>query len=210
MIDYTKVTVTGKLEAGLELNHTTPSEAIYAGTLLVPRTSGKIDRVPVHIPGRLYEEAKKAIDGDMIITGTLRLYSAQDGERSYTRLTVLASYVGGIGEDNEVSNYVNIVGAITKPPVYRTTPMGREICDVMLAVNRGYNHVDYIPCIAWGGNARVMSKYDVGTRLRVLGRFQSREYEKVLENGEVEKRTTNEISINKIRASIGENSASEE
>ena len=204
-MDYTKITVTGRLEAALELSHTTPSEAIYKGTVLVPRLSGTVDRVPVHIPGRLYEDAKKAAESEMVIvTGVLRQYSVRDGERSYTRLTLLASYIGGISEGGTASNYVNIVGTISKPPVYRSTPLGREICDLMLAVNRGYDHIDYIPCIAWGGKARAMSNTPVGTRLRIIGRFQSREYEKVLESGETEKRTAFEVSINKLRVASGD------
>lgn len=205
-MDYTKITVTGRLEAALELSHTTPSEAIYKGTVLVPRLSGTVDRVPVHIPGRLYEDAKKAAENDMVIvTGVLRLYSVRDEERSYTRLTLLASYIGGIKEGGTASNYVNIVGTISKPPVYRSTPLGREICDIMLAVNRGHDHIDYIPCIAWGGKARAMADSPVGTRLRIIGRFQSRDYEKLMENGETEKRTAYEISINKLRVASADN-----
>ena len=198
-MDHNKITVVGNLESELELSHMTPSEAIYTGTLLVPRTSGTVDRVPLHIPGRLYDDARKAGQGMIIISGVVRVYSVQDGERSYTRPTLLASYVNEVSEDT-ASNYVSLVGTICKPPVFRCTPFGREICDIMLAVSGTHEHVNYIPCIVWGGNARRSSKLEVGTHLHVVGRFQSREYNKLLESGEVEKRITYEVSVNRLRA----------
>lgn len=197
--DSTKITVCGRLESGLELSHNTPSEAIYKGVLLVPRTSGTVDRVPVHIPGRLYTDAMNASDGIMAVSGVLRTYCTKAGNGSYTRVTMLASEVSKGGSDTPV-NLVNITGTITREPVFRSTPLGREICDIMLAVNRGHGHIDYIPCIAWGGNARTASaSYHVGGRLHVVGRFQSREYTKLLESGEAVTCTTYEISISKMK-----------
>lgn len=201
-MDHNKITVIGKLESELTLSHMTPSEAIYTGTLLVPRTSGIIDSVPLHVPGRLYDDARRAGLGQVIVSGVLRVYSVLEGERSYTRPTLLASYINEINDDT-ASNYVSLVGTICKPPVFRLTPFGREICDIMLAVNGSHEHINYIPCITWGGNARRSSKLEVGTQLHVVGRFQSREYNKLLESGETEKRMAYEVSVNHLRSKPG-------
>jgi single-stranded DNA-binding protein len=103
-----------------------------------------------------------------------------------------------------VSNEVDLTGFICKPPIYRQTPFGREITDILIAVNRAYNKSDYIPCIAWGRNARFCSKMPVGTEVKVTGRVQSRNYEKKYEDGTVEQRVAYEVSVSNLEVVNGE------
>ena len=100
-----------------------------------------------------------------------------------------------MGAENDTLNRVELIGALCKPPVYRSTPFGREICDMMLAVNRAFGKSDYLPCIAWGRNAQYAARFHVGDRVRIGGRLQSREYQKLLENGEYMSRNAFEVSV---------------
>ena len=169
-------------------------------TLDVQRLSGQYDKVPLTISERLMGDISLDVGEKIGVYGQLRSYNKVVGERSKLVLKVFVRELG-IGDDQN-PNYIEIEGYVCKPTVYRTTPFGREICDVLLAVNRAYNKSDYIPCIAWGRNARYAQSFEVGDKVLVSGRIQSREYQKALEDGSYESRTAYEVSINKIEKTI--------
>jgi primosomal replication protein N len=132
------------------------------------------------------------------ISGQFRSYNKLTDGRSKLMLTVFVRDISEECGDDKNPNQIDLVGYICKDPIYRTTPFRREICDVLVAVNRAYNKSDYIPCIAWGRNARFVSGLSVGTKITLSGRIQSREYQKQLLNGETDTRTAYEISVNRI------------
>jgi primosomal replication protein N len=134
------------------------------------------------------------------VEGQFRSYNNYENEKNRLILTVFAKEIKEIEISEEigkdvVTNEVRLVGYVCKKPIYRTTPFGREIADMLLAVNRAYNKSDYIPCIAWGRNARFCQNIEVGTEVKVVGRVQSRTYEKKHEDGTVEARVAYEVSI---------------
>ena len=127
------------------------------------------------------------------MTGQVRSYNKVIEGAGRLMITLFAQSVTPTN-DNETLNRVELCGALCKPPVYRSTPFGREICDMMLAVNRAFGKSDYIPCIAWGRNAQYASRFHVGDHLRIGGRLQSREYQKLMDNGEYIVRNAFEVS----------------
>ncbi len=160
--------------------------------LVVPRLSGAQDRLNIVLPEREAESGQIAEGAWLRVEGELRSYNDRSGTGSRLVITVLARKIGP-GEGTAV-NEVYLSGAICKEPVFRETPLGREICDLLLAVNRRYGRTDYLPCIAWGRVAAACSEMAVGAPLSIEGRVQSRNYHKVLETG-VETRTAFEVSI---------------
>ena len=193
----------GRLEARPELSHEVMNEPFYTATLLVKRLSGTIDRLPVTLPGKLLTD--DLIDGDqlLLMQGQVRSYNKVVEGAGRLMVTLFVQHIAP-GGDNDTLNRVELSGALCKPPVYRSTPFGREICDLMLAVNRAFGKSDYIPCIAWGRNAQFASRFHVGDRLRVTGRLQSREYQKLLENGEYMVRNAFEVSCFTLEAEQGQ------
>ena len=188
-----RIAAAGRLDGPLELSHEVMNEPFYTGTLAVRRLSGAVDRLPVTIPGKLMALLPENRERLLLVTGQVRSYNkVVDGAG---RLMVTL-FVQGLQEtsDNDTLNRVTLSGALCKPPVYRSTPFGREICDMMLAVNRAFGKSDYIPCIAWGRNAQYAARFAVGDRLKLTGRLQSREYQKLLENGEYLSRCAYEVS----------------
>ena len=179
------------------------NEPFYAGTLLVKRLSGAVDRLPVTIPGKLL--AINEIDRDqlLLVSGQVRSYNKVVEGSGRLMVTLFVQSMTPTAE-NDTMNKVNLVGVLCKPPIYRSTPFGREICDMMLAVNRAFGKSDYIPCIAWGRNAQYASRFHVGDRVRLSGRLQSREYQKLLENGEYMVRNAYEVSAFTLEAAEGE------
>ena len=169
----------------------------------MPRLSGNADIIPITISERLLVEQDLEIGKNIVIEGQFRSYNSYQNEKNRLVLTVFAKEVTFAKEDEEEfkpskensSNEVVLDGFICKKPVYRKTPFGREIADVLLAVNRAYNKSDYIPCIAWGRNARFCENMPVGTEVRVVGRVQSRQYEKKYEDGTSEIRIAYEVSV---------------
>ena len=174
----------GRLERPLELSHEVMNEPFFAGVLQVKRLSGAIDRIPITVPGKLLAQ-------DGLPTDQLLMIVVENAGR--LMVTLFAQSIS-FGCDNDTLNRVELAGALCKPPVYRSTPFGREICDMMLAVNRAFGKSDYIPCIAWGRNAQYASRFQVGDRVRIGGRLQSREYQKLMENGEYMVRNAFEVS----------------
>ncbi len=190
--------VTGEIDSEFELSHEIYSEKFYTFTLKIPRLSGAFDNVRIMASQRLLE-GEDFKTGDLVeIDGQFRSYNSSKNGDNKLILTVFAKdirHTQGI-EHNPNALYLN--GYICKPPVYRTTPFGREITDLLLAVNRTYNKSDYIPIIAWGRNARYCRSFEVGDNIKVWGRIQSRNYQKKLSDDEVVTKTAYEVSINRL------------
>ena len=199
-LENNKVYLSGTVADSPEFSHEVMGEGFYDLTLDVQRLSGQADRVPLSISERLMGDVSLEAGEKIGVYGQLRSYNKVVGERSKLVLKVFVRELG-IGDDQN-PNYIEIEGFVCKPTVYRTTPFGREICDVLLAVNRAYNKSDYIPCIAWGRNARYAQSFGVGDKVLISGRIQSREYQKALDDGSYESRTAYEVSINKIEKTI--------
>ena len=193
----------GKVTSEKRFSHEIYGEKFYIFDLSVPRLSGNADNIPITISERLLVEEDLEIGKNVIIEGQFRSYNSYENEKNRLVLTVFAKEIKFGNEDEEEfkpskensSNEVILDGFICKKPIYRKTPFGREIADVLLAVNRAYNKSDYIPCIAWGRNARFCENIPVGTEVRIIGRVQSRQYEKKYEDGTSEIRIAYEVSV---------------
>jgi primosomal replication protein N len=204
MLETNSVKATGKIVSPIEFSHEIFGEGFYNFYLEVPRLSETVDVLPVTISERLIVNMDLKEGTYVKIIGQLRSYNRFIDGSSKLILTVFARDIQLLEDEEEIKenlkspNEIFLDGYICKQPVYRTTPFGREISDLLLAVNRAYNKSDYIPCIAWGRNARFCSNILVGDHIKVWGRIQSRQYQKRLENGEVETRVAYEVSISKL------------
>ena len=190
----------GKIISDKTFSHEIYGESFYLFNLEVPRLSGNEDIIPITISERLIANFDLEIGKKVVIEGQFRSYNSYENERNRLVLTVFAKDIMEYNENPEeqkekISNEVVLNGYICKKPIYRQTPFGREIADILLAVNRAYNKSDYIPCIAWGRNARFCENMEVGTEVKIVGRVQSRTYEKKFEDGRVEQRVAYEVSI---------------
>lgn len=191
----------GKITSEKVFSHEIYGESFYIFNLEVPRLSGIADTIPITISERLISNFDLSIGKEVEIEGQFRSYNTYENQRSRLVLTVFAKDIKEYQANEEetlrdrVSNEVVLVGYVCKKPIYRKTPFGREISDILLAVNRAYNKSDYIPCIAWGRNARFCENMEVGTEVKVIGRVQSRKYEKKHEDGTVEPRVAYEVSV---------------
>ena len=200
------ITLMGKVTSEKRFSHEIYGEKFYIFDISVPRLSGSSDIIPVTISERLLIGEDIKLDSKVIIDGQFRSYNSYENEKSRLVLTVFAKDIKLTENQDEeikagkdiISNEVTLTGYICKKPIYRKTPFGREIADVLLAVNRAYNKSDYIPCIAWGRNARFCENVPVGTEVRIVGRVQSREYEKKYEDGTVEKKVAYEVSVSSL------------
>lgn len=193
-----KVHLLGKVLSEPKLSHKVFDENFYEVDLKVPRLSESVDILPVLLSEKFVEELNLKIDDTLCVDGQFRSYNKQVDGKSKLVLTVFARDAILSNGENNNPNIIELVGFVCKEPTFRTTPFKREICDILVAVNRAYNKSDYLPCIAWGRNARYAKNLKVGEKISLLGRIQSRDYEKKLENGEVVKKTAYEISIIKI------------
>ena len=173
-----------------ERSHENHGAVFYRFLLQVPRLSGAADTLPVLVSQALRDGV--AAGETLRLSGQLRSFNNRSGVGSRLVLTVYAREAEP--GDGTAQNHIRLSGSLCKPPVYRSTPFGREICDMMLAVNRAFGKSDYIPCIAWGRNAQYASRFQVGDRVRIGGRLQSREYQKLMENGEYMVRNAFEVS----------------
>ncbi len=194
-----KVYLKGEIITEARFSHEIYGEGFYEMDVLVKRLSGQADILPVTVSERLIESANLKIGSTLMALGQFRSYNKQVDGKSKLMLTV---FVREVLEEEYGKNPNNIVlsGYICKPPVYRTTPFNREIADLLIAVNRAYNKSDYIPCIAWGRNARFVKNLSVGERVALSGRIQSREYQKKLSETEVKTLTAYEVSVSKLAA----------
>lgn len=191
-----KVYLCGTVESDPVYSHELYGEGFYEFLLKVPRLSGQNDIIPLTVSERIINDAKIAVGERIALNGQFRSYNKMVDEKSKLMLTVFVRDFCAPGEENP--NTVELSGYICKPPIYRTTPFNREICDLLIAVNRAYNKSDYIPCIAWGRNARFVKSVEVGQKIVIQGRIQSREYVKKLSEIQSETRVAYELSINKI------------
>ena len=193
-----KVYLMGEALDQPRFSHELYDEAFYDFKLKVDRLSGQADVLPVTVSERLLEGMTVEKGTRVGIVGQFRSYNKMSDEKSRLMLTVFVREFVDPEELENTPNYIELNGFVCKPPVYRTTPFDRKICDVLLAVNRGYNKSDYIPCIAWGRNALFAKNVPVGSNLQVFGRVQSRIYNKRLPDNTTEERTAYELSISKI------------
>ena len=209
------ITLVGKVTGEKKLSHEIYGEKFYVFNLEIPRLSGNSDIIPVTISERIINDDTLVEGKKLLVKGQFRSYNSYVNEKNKLILTVFAKDVievneNEVEEENEmvkkdvVTNEVVLIGYICKKPIYRQTPFGREIADILLAVNRAYNKSDYIPCIAWGRNARFCQTIDVGAQVKIVGRVQSRTYEKKFEDGTAETRVAYEVSIGSLEV-INEN-----
>ena len=204
--DNNHLVLVGKITDEKKFSHEIYGEKFYTFDLSVPRLSGNADVIPITISERLFRDDELVVDKKVKITGQFRSYNSYENEKNKLILTVFAKDIEFLPNQEEevvaskdlISNEVVLIGYICKTPIYRQTPFGREIADILLAVNRAYNKSDYIPCITWGRNARFCSKMEVGTEVKVTGRVQSRCYEKKHEDGTVEQKVAYEVSISNL------------
>ena len=201
------LTLVGKVTGEKKFSHEIYGERFYVFNLEIPRLSGNSDMIPITVSERLIKEDTLQEGKKLLVKGQFRSYNPYENEKNRLILTVFAKDIVELNENEEndeenemvkkdtVTNEVVLVGYICKKPIYRQTPFGREISDLLLAVNRAYNKSDYIPCIAWGRNARFCQNIEVGTQVKVVGRVQSRQYEKKHEDGTVETRVAYEVSV---------------
>ena len=201
------LTLVGKVTGEKKFSHEIYGERFYIFNLEIPRLSGVSDIIPITISERLITEDTLNEGQKLLVKGQFRSYNSYESEKNRLILTVFAKDVKVISEEEQseeenemtkkdiVTNEVVLIGYICKKPIYRQTPFGREIADILLAVNRAYNKSDYIPCIAWGRNARFCQNLEVGSQIKLVGRVQSRTYEKKHEDGTVETRVAYEVSV---------------
>lgn len=191
------ITLVGKIVTELTYSHSLFNEDFYTFVIRVPRLSENFDELPVTISHKLLNPSIQQ-GADVVVRGQVRSYNKYVDGSSKLILTVFARSIELAYKKDEVPNCVYLNGYICKKPIYRTTPFNREIADILLAVNRAFNKSDYIPAIAWGRNARFASRLEIGEGISLVGRMQSRKYEKVLPDGTTETRVAYEVSINSL------------
>ena len=200
IIENNQVTVMGEIASEFEFSHEVFGEGFYMLELLVKHLSDSFDRIPVMISERLIDVTKDYRGEFIQISGQFRSYNRHEEKKNRLVLSVFAreAVFAEATDDKIKSNQIFLDGFICKPPVYRKTPLGREIADMLVAVNRPYGKSDYIPCICWGRNARYASTFEVGEHVQILGRIQSREYVKKISETETQKRVAYEVSVSKL------------
>ncbi len=199
------LTLVGRVTGEKKFSHEIYGERFFIFNLSIPRLSGNADNIPITVSERLITDEMLQEGTKLLVKGQFRSYNSYENGRNKLILTVFAKDVIKVEENEEedsdivkkdsITNEVVLVGFICKKPIYRQTPFGREIADILLAVNRAYNKSDYIPCIAWGRNARFCQNLEVATKVKVVGRVQSREYEKKYEDGTSEVKVAYEVSV---------------
>lgn len=200
VIENNQVTIMGEIVSDFSFSHEIFGEGFYLVDVRVKRLSESYDEIPLMVSERLID-----VNGDykgmlICVNGQFRSYNRHEERKNRLVLSVFAREISFVEEVEESakSNQIYLDGYICKEPIYRKTPLGREIADVLLAVNRPYGKSDYIPCICWGRNARYANHFKVGERCAIWGRIQSREYMKKLSEEEVEKRVAFEVSVSKL------------
>lgn len=202
-----QVTIAGEVVSEFSFSHEVYGEHFYVVNIAVCRLSNSFDVIPVMISERLMDVSADYRGCILQASGQFRSYNRHEENRNRLVLSVFAREASLIEpeEDDQNPNYIFLDGYVCKHPVYRKTPLGREIADVLLAVNRPYGKSDYIPCICWGRNARFADKFEVGSHIQIWGRIQSREYQKKIGEEHYEKRVAYEVSVSKLEY-IGEES----
>ena len=205
VIENNQVTIMGEVVSEFTFSHEVFGEGFYMVEVLVRRLSNSDDRIPLMVSERLIDVTQDYRGEYIMVNGQFRSYNRHEEDRNRLVLSVFAREISFVEEelDGAKTNNILLDGYICKAPVYRKTPLGREIADLLLAVNRPYGKSDYIPCICWGRNARYASSFEVGEHVQVLGRIQSREYVKKLSEVETEKRVAYEVSVSELEC-VGE------
>ena len=200
VFDNNQVSIAGEVVSEFMYSHDVFGEGFYVLEISVSRLSESNDIIPVMVSERLINVKNSYIGKFVQINGQFRSYNRHEENKNRLVLSVFAREITVQEEETEIAkpNYIFLDGYVCKQPVYRKTPLGREIADVLLAVNRPYGKSDYIPCICWGRNARFADSFEVGGRVQVWGRIQSREYQKKLSETEYEKRVAYEVSVSKL------------
>ena len=200
VMENNRVTVIGTIVSDFTFSHAVFGEGFYLVDLSVNRLSEQADVIPLMVSERLMDVKRDYRGCTIEADGQFRSYNRHEGVKNRLVLSVFVREVQFLEEftDYTKTNQIFLDGYICKEPIYRKTPLGREIADLLVAVNRPYGKSDYIPCIAWGRNARFASGFSVGTRIQIWGRVQSREYTKKLSETECEKRTAYEVSVSKL------------
>lgn len=206
MNENNKVTVMGEIVSEFSFSHEIYGEGFYMVDILVPRLSESADLIPLMVSERLLDVKADYRGMNAKVSGQFRSYNRHEERKNKLVLSVFVrdwEFIDEV-ERSEMTNHIELDGYICKEPVYRKTPLGREIADILLAVNRPYGKSDYIPCISWGRNARYANEFEVGSRCKVIGRIQSREYMKKLTEEQVEKRIAYEVSVSKLEVPVEE------
>ena len=200
VIENNQVTVMGEIISRFSYSHEIFGESFYMMNVRCKRLSESYDIIPVMVSERLMDVSADYTGELICVTGQFRSYNRHEERKNKLVLSVFAREIGFVDEVEESSktNQIFLDGYICKEPIYRKTPLGREIADLLLAVNRPYGKSDYIPCICWGRNARYANNFKVGERCAVWGRIQSREYMKKLDEENVERRVAFEVSVSKL------------
>ena len=203
--DTNIVNLKGRIENNLEFSHEIFGEKFYTTKIKINRLSDSYDMLPITVSERLLEEVNLEEDKLVKVTGQLRSYKKNINNKNRLVLTIFARDIEVEEEDNKDPNNIFLDGYVCKEPVYRKTPLGREITDLLVAINRPYNKSDYIPSIVWGRNAKFAKSLKVGDRIQMWGRVQSRENEKKYQDGESVKKVAYEVSISKIKKMLENN-----
>ena len=200
IFENNQVSIMGEIVSDFRFSHEVYGEGFYMVDVAVNRLSNYLDYIPLMISERLIDVNADYIGQIIYVTGQFRSFNRHEEKKNRLVLSVFVrelEFLEELQEDMK-SNQIFLDGFICKPPVYRKTPLGREIADMLVAVNRPYGKSDYIPCISWGRNARFAANFEVGSRVQIWGRIQSREYVKRLEDDRTEKRTAYEVSVSKL------------
>ena len=197
MMENNRVTVVGEVVSQFRFSHEVFGEGFYIFDLAVTRLSGTVDTLPVMVSDRLVDVTQDCRGCLVEVVGQLRTYNQNDGEKRRLKLNIFAFelYLVEGTIDPKESNEICLNGYICKEPINRKTPLGRDVTDLLLAVNRPYGKSDYIPCLAWGRNAVYVAGLSVGNHICITGRLQSREYTKQLSETQFETRTAYEVSV---------------
>ena len=202
VIENNQVAMIGTITAPFRFSYEIFGEGFYMTEIEVRRLSESTDIIPLMVSDRLMDVTEDYTGSMIKVMGQFRSYNRHEEKRNRLVLSVFAREVEFAEEEEPLvkTNQIFLDGYVCKPPVYRKTPLGREIADLLIAVNRPYGKSAYIPCICWGRNARFASGFEVGTHTQIWGRIQSREYIKKLSEEEQEKRVAYEVSVSKLEA----------
>ena len=204
IIENNQVTIMGEVATEFSFSHEVFGEGFYMVEVEVKRLSNSEDRIPLMISERLIDVTQDYTGEYIMVHGQFRSYNRHEEQKNRLVLSVFVREISFMEEepDGTKTNSIWLDGYICKEPIYRKTPLGREIADLLLAVNRPYGKSDYIPCICWGRNARYASGFEVGEHVQLLGRIQSREYVKRISDTETEKRVAYEVSVSKLEKTL--------
>jgi single-stranded DNA-binding protein len=200
VIENNRVTIVGEVVSEFEFSHEVYGEGFYTLNISVNRLSDSVDIIPLMISERLVDVTEDLRGVIIEASGQFRSYNRHEENKNRLMLSIFVRELQLYDnyEEENSTNQIFLDGYICKPAIYRRTPLGREIADVLIAVNRPYGKSDYIPCIAWGRNARFAAGFEVGSHIQIYGRIQSREYVKKISEDECERRTAYEVSVSKI------------